>query len=153
MGKTTIGVRLILVTVATIVTASAVLTTTQSAIACSCPQITLKVSDLLNKNPRVLAEWPDNLVAVIGIVTKQELMDERASFASFSTTISVWRTLVGTSPKQVIFTSGASSCDITLRVAEVMVLVLRATNRGWIVIVCDQALMDVPQRDVWAAGQ
>jgi hypothetical protein len=121
-----------------------------TATACACPQMTLKVSDLLNKNPEVLASWPDNAVAVVGMAVKQEIM-VYAPFVHLDTTFNVQKTLIGTVPEQIRFRSGKTSCDVSVHVAETVVLVFSARPDGWRLIVCEQAMMDVTPRELLSA--
>ena len=122
-----------------------------AATACACPQMTLKVSDLLNKESAAVANWPDNAVAVAGMTIAQELVDEHASFAILDTTFSVRKTLAGRPLQRIRFRQGQSSCDVNLRIAETVVLVFREQQEGWRLLSCDQAMMDVTLRDVFSA--
>jgi hypothetical protein len=120
------------------------------AAACACAQMTLKVSDLLNKDPQVVARWPDNAIAVVGEAIKQEIV-VHAPFVHLETTFNVQKTLIGTAPDQIKFRSGKTSCDVPVHVAETVVLVFSARPGGWRLIVCEQAMMDVTPRDLFAA--
>ena len=121
------------------------------AAACSCPQMTLKVSELLNKHPAIVSVWPEDAVAVVGMAIKREVVDEHARFINLDTTFSVRKTLIGKDTQQITYRSGQTSCDVSVHVAQIEVLVFRAKPNGWQLIVCDQPLMDVTPGELLAA--